>query len=175
MSFPDTTDYLKYGTSSQRGAFATLEKYKILKVLAEFDPVLVGTIPLDINIPGSDLDIACECKDLEVFKEIVTRHFSHLPAFSVVIKLVNNVPTMLSHFQADSFPIEIFAQDVPVRHQFGYLHMVKEYEILEHEGAAFKEQIILLKKSGIKTEPAFAKILNLDGDPYLSLLKYNLQ
>lgn len=174
MSFLDKTDYLEHGTASQQEAFAILEKLKVIQLLAGFNPILVGTIPLGINIRGSDLDIACECTDLDDFKERMTVHFSHLPGFSAVMKSVNNIPTALVHFQAGNFPVEIFAQNVPVRQQFGYLHMIKEYEILEHEGAGFKEKIILLKKSGLKTEPAFAQVLNLDGDPYLSLLKYKL-
>ncbi|MNO76159.1 hypothetical protein D3C76_672280 [compost metagenome] len=35
----------------------------------------------------------------------------------------------------------------------------------------FRERIILLKTSGWKTEPAFAKALGLEGDPYEALLE----
>jgi hypothetical protein len=175
MSFLDATEYLKQGTASQQEAFSILERHKILQLLAEFDPILVGTIPLAINVPGSDLDIACECKDLKGFIQKVYEHFSHLPAFSVAITSINSIPTVLAHFQAGNYPVEIFAQNVPVRQQSGYLHMIKEYEILQHEGAAFREQILQLKYSGLKTEPAFAQLLNLEGDPYLSLLKYHRQ
>jgi len=48
----------------------------------------------------------------------------------------------------------------------------KEFQILEKEGEAFKHKIIALKKQGVKTEPAFAKVLDLVGDPYEAILKY---
>ena len=50
--------------------------------------------------------------------------------------------------------------------------MIKEFEILEKEGDEFRRKIIELKELGLKTEPAFAKLLGLSGDPYVELLKY---
>ena len=41
--------------------------------------------------------------------------------------------------------------------------------------SAWQELIIELKKKGIKTEPAFAMLLDLKGDPYDELLKYDKQ
>ena len=38
----------------------------------------------------------------------------------------------------------------------------------------FRRQIIDLKKQGLKTEPAFAKLLALTGDPYVELLSFEL-
>jgi len=52
--------------------------------------------------------------------------------------------------------------------------MVTEYDILNHFGEDFRQQIIALKKAGYKTEPAFANILNLKGDPYTALLEFKL-
>jgi hypothetical protein len=49
--------------------------------------------------------------------------------------------------------------------------MIIESRILKEKGIDFKEKIIKLKSSGIKTEPAFAKLLGLNGNPYVELLK----
>ena len=49
--------------------------------------------------------------------------------------------------------------------------MLAEYKILNNKGLEFKNEIKELKAKGIKTEPAFAKLLGLKGDPYLELLK----
>lgn len=48
--------------------------------------------------------------------------------------------------------------------------MLIEYNLLKTYGDPFRERIIQLKKQGIKTEPAFAQLLGLKGDPYLALL-----
>jgi hypothetical protein len=49
--------------------------------------------------------------------------------------------------------------------------MITEYRILLEKGEAFRSQIVELKRQGMKTEPAFALLLGLEGDPYLELLK----
>lgn len=50
-------------------------------------------------------------------------------------------------------------------------HMLIENEILIEKGIKFRKIIIDLKSNGIKTEPAFANLLGLTGNPYLELLK----
>lgn len=52
--------------------------------------------------------------------------------------------------------------------------MLVEHQILAQKGKDFRAKIIDLKKMGIKTEPAFAQLLGLQGDPYKSLLKLEL-
>ena len=56
----------------------------------------------------------------------------------------------------------------------GYLHMVIEYKILLQKGESFRQQVIALKQSGLKTEPAFAQLLGLPGNPYTALLEFNI-
>jgi hypothetical protein len=50
--------------------------------------------------------------------------------------------------------------------------MITEFRILQLRGEEFRHDIIALKKSGLKTEPAFASLLGLSGDPYEALLNY---
>jgi len=49
--------------------------------------------------------------------------------------------------------------------------MVIEHLIME-QFPNIRREVIHLKKQGYKTEPAFCKILGLDGDPYDSLIEY---
>lgn len=51
--------------------------------------------------------------------------------------------------------------------------MLIEHQILLKRGDDFKQQIIGLKLKGLKTEPAFAKLLGFKGDPYLALLNFS--
>ena len=48
--------------------------------------------------------------------------------------------------------------------------MIIEHKLLNLYGENFTKEIVRLKKQGLKTEPAFVKVLNLEGDPYEQLL-----
>ena len=92
--------------------------------------------------------------------------------FDVKEKTIRNRLTVISRFTYQDFFIEIFGQNRPVKEQEAYRHMLIEYKILEEKGENFRQEILALKKKGYKTEPAFAKLLGLDGAPYKELLKY---
>lgn len=86
--------------------------------------------------------------------------------------MVRRRPTLLCRFIQQDFQIEIFCQAVPVKQQLAYRHMAIEHWLLATRGATFKKKILELKSNGVKTEPAFAEVLGLDGDPYDSLLQF---
>lgn len=67
--------YLKFGTERQKDAYASLREARVLDLLSNYDATLVGTIPLDIDLPGSDLDIVCMASDLGVFAQTIKKHF----------------------------------------------------------------------------------------------------
>ncbi|MGV2488720.1 UNVERIFIED_CONTAM: DUF4269 domain-containing protein, partial [Bacillus mycoides] len=58
MNF-DNIEYLQHGNNRQRQAYSILTNNQILSKLKQFDPILVGTIPINIDIENSDLDIIC--------------------------------------------------------------------------------------------------------------------
>jgi len=167
----DDIGYLASGTPRQQQAYQLLTQHKLMNILHEFNPVLVGTIPINIDIENSDLDIICCFSTKEDFKNSVALAFSDFDDFLLTDTLINQQETIIINFSVDSWPVEIFGQHIPTRQQNAYRHMVVEYLLLEHYGAPFRQQVIELKKQGYKTEPAFAKLLRLNGDPYLELLK----
>jgi len=71
----------------------------------------------------------------------------------------------------EDIEIEIYAQSLNSCKQNGYRHMVVEDRILRLGGERTREEVVILKKNGLKTEPAFVKHLGLDGNPYDELLK----
>lgn len=163
--------YLKKGNPRQQEVFKILNDLLIFDKLKRFTPILTGTIPIEIDIESSDLDIICYCKNLEEFKNKVSNHFKYHDDFLIDEKEIRNLKTVIARFNYQGYQIEIFGQNRPVNEQEAYRHMLIEWKILQEKGDLFKQQIIELKKQGYKTEPAFAKLLGFHGDPYTELLK----
>ncbi|TDQ28794.1 DUF4269 domain-containing protein [Tenacibaculum caenipelagi] len=175
INFKDIS-YLKRGTSRQKEAYKVLIELDFFEFLKEFNPILVGTIPIDIDLESSDLDIVCQSENHEEFIKIVSEKYGELSGFEVkTIPSYKNLKTIIVTFKYKTFPIEIFVQNKPSEQQDSYLHMLIEYEVLLEKDKEFKSKIIALKKQGVKTEPAFAKLLGLEGNPYEALLNYGLE
>ncbi|WP_296621109.1 DUF4269 domain-containing protein [Marivirga sp.] len=168
-------DYLNKGNWLQKEAYKVLTESKVMEKLKSFQPLLVGTIPIDIAIKDSDLDIVCSFENKQVFKEEIQKHFSSHPQFSVMERIFQDETTIIARFNMDNFPVEIFAQNTPSNQQIAFQHMLIEHEILINRSEEFRKEIIRLKESGIKTEPAFAQLLNLRGDPFHALLDHGKQ
>jgi hypothetical protein len=163
--------YLQYGTATQRAAYHTLKALRVFDLLQAFDPVLAGTIPLAIDIPGSDLDIVCYAPDVEVFAQHVQDTFGHYASFVLQRTMIHGLPTVIGQFAYHGFALEIFGQPVPVSDQHAFRHMLVEERLLRHGGEEIRQQIRQRKLQGNKTEPAFAAVFGLTGDPYETLLQ----
>src|SRR5262249_43249782 len=162
--------YLLGGTQRQRDAYRTLQTLDLFPILQDYTPILVGTIPLDIDTEQSDLYILCEAHDLNRFQQDVITAFGRQPRFRVRATCKDQLPTLVAGFTAEGFPVEIFAQPRPVIDQNGYRHLVAEARLLALGGEEARVKIRELKRTGLKTEPAFAWYFQLDGDPYQTLL-----
>ncbi|QDK40473.1 DUF4269 domain-containing protein [Bacteriovorax stolpii] len=175
MNFPDFKNpgYLKEGTPRQKEAYKTLSSLKIFELLNSYSPILTGTIPIDIDLPESDLDIICSSSDLTEFAAQVKVHFGDCQRFKQSLSEINNEESVVTNFFAEGFDLEIFCQNKSTDKQNAYLHMLAEAKVIAIGGEAFKKQARLLKTKGIKTEPAFAQLLSLPGDPYQAVLDLN--
>ena len=163
--------YLRDGNARQRAAYQALRALRVIERLAGYGPVLAGTVPLDIDVAGSDLDILCEVHDFARFEADLAAAFGHCAGFRVTApRRRMGGASMTASFVHGGFIIEPFGQSLPAERQSAYRHMVVEARLLALGGAAFRRRIVALKRSGVKTEPAFAQCLGLDGDPYLALL-----
>lgn len=165
-------DYLLNGSDEQRRIYALLKETEALEKLSIFFPVLIGTYPLDIQTDTSDIDIACQFVDAGIFESELFKLFGHYENFGSNRSMTYNELAVVANFNVNGQEFEIFGQAIPVDMQMGYLHMIAEYRILSEYDEHFKQTIIDLKRKGIKTEPAFAKLLNLEDDPYQALLKF---
>lgn len=159
-------NYLLQGTKKQQAAYHALHDIEVLNHLIDFNPILVGTIPIDIDIVTSDLDIILYTQDFQQLTTIAHNHYHQHSNFQDHYSHDAYIVNFFTH----GFEFELFAQDKPVTQQNAYLHMLVEYRILQMAGHTVREVIRNLKKEGLKTEPAFAQHFNLEGDPYQTLL-----
>ncbi|MGO0059951.1 DUF4269 domain-containing protein [Brevibacillus fluminis] len=165
--------YLSTGTPRQQAAYAVMKKLGIMETLHAFDPILVGTIPLDIDIGSSDLDIVCCTAEMELFSQTVYEAYGQLGAYAEGRTIVRGIETAVIGFHYDGFLFELFAQPVPSERQNGYRHMVIEARMLAVGGARMRDEIRKLKRAGMKTEPAFMHYLQVAcEDPYEELLAF---
>ncbi|NMH86136.1 DUF4269 domain-containing protein [Flavivirga sp. Y03] len=168
-------DYLKSGNSRQKLAYYEINEFKVFEKLKNYNPILTGTIPIEIDLPESDLDIICDCKNHSEFSKTLIEAFGNKSDFCIYSTKINGIKSTISKFKTKNFTFEVFGQNVPSEEQNAYKHMLIENWILKQKGLTFKEEIIKLKSSGIKTEPAFATLLGLKGNPYTELLKFNIK
>ena len=164
--------YLQKGSSAQQEAYQILLELKIMEVLKPFKAVLTGTFPLDIPVPGSDLDICCQSTSLPDLALACRKAFGLQKGFIITEKEIGGVPSLLVRFFFKGMLLEIFGQHVPVQEQYAFRHMVAEHYLLKKYGEPLRQEVLALKKAGLKTEPAFAKALKLEGNPYESLLRF---
>ncbi|MFP3391202.1 DUF4269 domain-containing protein [Brevibacillus sp. SIMBA_040] len=163
--------YLRTGTVRQQQAWHAITETRIMELLQPYTPVLAGTIPLDIDVSGSDLDIICECHDLDHLESKVRANFGGHKDYTEMSLIVSDIQTSVISFYATGFFFEIFAQPVPVIKQNAYRHMDMEARLLTVGGQDAYRDIRLLKEQGTKTEPAFTRYFQIPGDdPYQALL-----
>lgn len=167
INFKDIT-YLKKGNIKQRKSYEILTKLDIFNILYEFNPILVGTIPIEIDVENSDLDIICEVKDFDNFSKLLEDNFNEYINFTIMYYKENLV--LVCNFEVEGIEIEIYGSRENTDLANGYRHMLIEYRLLLLGGETFRNNIIDLKKSGLKTEPAFANLLKIKGNPYEELL-----
>ncbi len=165
-----TIEYLKFGNERQRKAYSAIHYLGIMKELGDYTPVLCGTLPIGIDIEGSDLDIILEVNDFNQFKERVEYLYKDKQEFRIKQTIIRNVPVIKANFMFGGFEFELFGQPQPVYEQYAYIHMLIEYHLMM-ETPQLREKVIALKQQGYKTEPAFCKALGLEGDPYETLIE----
>jgi hypothetical protein len=174
MNLLKDTSYLKTGTKIQQAAYKSLESLDLFNFLKKYSPILAGTIPLGIDVEGSDLDIICEAENLPEFEDLLINKFQNQDEFKSYLTKVRGVDSVVVQFYAEGFHFEIFAQNAKSCEQYAVVHMVIEKRLLDILGPSGVKDIKNLKTKGLKTEPAFCKCLGINGDPYEALYELRL-
>jgi hypothetical protein len=133
--------------------------------LAAFDPVVVSSLAAGLGTDGSDLDVVCDLR-APGFLDAVRGAYEHRPAFTIR----PDGPLTLVTFTGARLTVELVGAARPVEEQTAYRHAVAHRRLVAAGGPAFacavREQRRL---DGLKTEPALAAVLGLDGEPYAAI------
>ena len=141
----------------------------VLPRLAVFDPHVAGTPPLGLDLPSSDIDVLCYAPDPVRFAEAVWHSFSDCPGFAMWQWQGADRP-VVARFHCAGWVFELFGQARPVVEQVGWRHFNIERRLLALGGQVLFAAVMAQREAGAKTEPAFANVLGLEGDPYAALL-----
>lgn len=155
--------YLQKGNTRQRKVYDILVRTEILERLEDFSPIVVGTIPLGIDIATSDLDIVCQLNDKKDIQSVLEENYKECSNFKIT-RMGENAYAY--NFWVDGCEIEVYASKVPTERSNSYRHLLIASRLLTLYGDDFKEKIIQLKKEGYLTEPAIAELLDLHGETY---------
>jgi hypothetical protein len=164
---------MKSGNEKQRKAYKAIEQLGVLVDLIAYNPILCGTVPIGIDIENSDLDIIMVMEDADNFENKLCSIYKNKQGFSVKKTIIRGREVVKANFIYEGFEFELFGQSENVQEQHAYLHMIIEYKLLQMF-PSMQERIISLKKEGYKTEPAFCKLLMIEGDPYTGLIEYGV-
>lgn len=148
-----------------------IDQSQILEKLRRYEPAVVSTIFADLDIPGSDIDIVCNAPSLQQFVRDFESAFTGAEGLEVSLCADH----ALGRFRAAGFLLEVFAAPIPVERQAAYRHYGVMQRLVAAGGEAFSTAVRNLKLSGLKTEPAIARLLELPGDPYAAVLTLEQQ
>lgn len=146
-----------------------LDRSGLLAALARFDPHVAGTPPLGLDLPDSDIDVLCHMADAFSFTRTLWDFARGLCGFTVHQWTGGGRPIVAS-FRTAGWRIEVFGEARPVSLQRGWRHFAIERRLLALGGEALRAAVMERRRDGMKTEPAFADVLRLGGDPYVALL-----
>lgn len=140
-----------------------------MEALRAFDPRIVGTLPLGIAVADSDIDIVCHARDPAAFAEAVWAGCRLHDGFALYQWMSGTRP-VIARFRWAGWPFEVFGEAIAVDRQNGFLHFEVQRKLLELDDGRLRAAVVRQRALGLKTEPAFAAVLGLTGDPYRALL-----
>lgn len=154
--------------------FSAIQELGILLSYKEFYPLIAGTFPLGVNTDSSDVDVLLHSSDLDGLSKSFERDFSSYEDFELKRKVKRDKDSLICKFKFQKVEFELFAQDTITPQNIAFQHYLVEEKLLKYKGSTFFHKVRNLRRQeGLKTEPAFARVLGLAGDPYIELLNLN--
>jgi hypothetical protein len=149
---------------------AAIASSGVLEALHAFDPRIVGTLPLDLAVAGSDIDIVCQAADPDAAAEIIWPLYHDCRGFRLY-RWTSATRPVVATFEWAAWRFEVFVDPRPLEQQPGWRHFEIERRLLALDDGRLRNAVRRERSRGAKTEPAFAAILALTDNPYESLLE----
>lgn len=139
-----------------------VSELKLLEMFKDHQPFIAGTIPLAIETPDADIDFLVRFSDPDEFSTLCRERFGSMSEFELSNGEAHGLPYSLCRFEYRGVPVEIFCSSLSTYKQNAFLHFQAEEKLLKYGPYSWQEQVVQLKMRGLKTEPAFAHLLNND-------------
>ncbi len=146
-----------------------IERLAIADKLVQFPSMIIGTPPLGLATQNSDIDVAFQADDLHRFQQEAALAFGEQANYSHHSGCKRGEPYACIQFHAFDWEVELFCQSIPLDQQWGVRHFLVEQRLLQLH-PPLRLAVLELKQRGMKTEPAFASVLGLAGDPNEAIL-----
>ena len=163
--YSDDITYLKMGSDRQQAAFLTVVELDLFSVLADYDPLLTGALPVGLDLADSDLDIICCVEDFEEFHAVMHAVYGGYDEFTCTEMQVGNTATAVCSFRYSRFRVEITGQPIATREQDAHRRMTATARLLRLAGETALEEVRRLKGAGLKAELAVSAYFQLEGNP----------
>lgn len=163
---------LARGSELQQRAHAALGALSLFERLKVHSPVLVGSLPLDVEpSAAARIEVACSSQNLEAFAGELASELGAQSGFVVEHLLVDASPTVRARFSAHDFDFEISAQPKSVFTQTSVVCVLVSARLLTFAPPEARDEIRSRRASGSTVNEAFAQCFELTGDPTEELLK----
>ncbi len=153
-------------TARRDAALAAIARSDVLDLLAPFTPRVVSTILVGLDTEDSDIDILCCYSDANGYAAWIDERLQHFERF--ISRLYDD--HVIASFLTEGFQFEVYAAPIPVEEQMGWRHFQVMERLVGLGGGSLRGAVRRRKRRGVKTEPAIAQLLQLDGDPFQAVL-----
>lgn len=156
--------------------WGAIQRSGLLADFHEFEPLIAGTFPIALDVAGSDVDVMMSGIHWERIGRMLNERLASRADFQLRSMIRDGRETVIARFREGDVPFEIFVQkDISSVRQTAYRHFQVEERFLKLGGEKFLSSLQQLRRQGLKTEPAFAQVLGLSGDPFQQLLLFDSQ
>ena len=167
--YSDDIAYLKMGSDRQQAAFITVIELDLFSVLADYDPLLTGTLPLGLDLPDTDLDVICQVEDFAEFGMVMRAMYGYYDEFEYTETAREGIPSVTCSFRYNRFRIRIAGQPIPTREQEAYRRTTAAARLLRMAGETALEDVRRLRSAGMQTNLAVSAYFQLEGAPEQAL------